>query len=46
MLPDERIVEIATAEEVEPAVWALVEAANAAGGVDNISVAIVDAHDA
>jgi protein phosphatase len=46
MVSDDRIVEIATGEEVEPAVWALVEAANAAGGVDNISVAIVDAHDA
>lgn len=46
MLSDERIVEVATGEEVEPAVWALVEAANTAGGVDNISVAIVDAHDA
>lgn len=46
MLSDERIVEIATGEEVEPAVWALIEAANTAGGVDNISVAIVDAHDA
>lgn len=46
MLSDEQIAEIATGEGVEPTVWALIEAANTAGGVDNISVAIVDAHDA
>lgn len=45
MLSDERIAEISIGEDVEPTVWALVEAANTAGGVDNISVAIVDAHD-
>ena len=45
MLSDEQIAEIATGDDVEPTVWALVEAANTAGGVDNISVAIVDAHD-
>ncbi len=45
MLSDEQIGEIATGEEVEPTVWALVEAANSAGGVDNITVAIVDAVD-
>jgi len=45
MLSDEQITEIATGDDVEPTVWALVEAANTAGGVDNISVAIVDAHD-
>ena len=46
MLTDDQIREIVAAgEEVEPTVWALVEAANTAGGVDNISVAVVDAHD-
>ena len=45
MLSDEQIGEIATGEDVEPTVWALVEAANSAGGVDNITVAIVDAAD-
>ncbi len=46
MLTDEQIAEIAVGDDVEPTVWALVEAANSAGGVDNVSVAIVDAHDA
>ena len=45
MLSDEQIGEISSGEDVEPTVWALVEAANTAGGVDNISVAIVDSHD-
>lgn len=45
MLSDEQIADIAVGESVEPTVWALVEAANTAGGVDNISVAIVDAVD-
>ncbi len=46
MLTDDQIREIVAAgNEVEPTVWALVEAANTAGGVDNISVAVVDAHD-
>jgi protein phosphatase len=45
MLSDDQIGEIATGNEVEPTVWALVEAANSAGGVDNISVAVVDARD-
>jgi PPM family protein phosphatase len=45
MLSDEQIDEIVAGQDVEPAVWALVEAANTAGGVDNISVAIVDAHE-
>lgn len=43
MLSDDQIAEIIAGQDVEPAVWALVEAANTAGGVDNISVAIVDA---
>ena len=46
MLSDEQIGEIAIGDEVEPTVWALVEAANTAGGIDNISVAVIDAHDA
>ncbi|GMQ84599.1 MAG: hypothetical protein BMS9Abin07_0163 [Acidimicrobiia bacterium] len=46
MLTDEQIGEIVAAgNEVEPTVWALIEAANTAGGVDNISVAVIDAHD-
>jgi protein phosphatase len=46
MLTDDQIREIVAAgNDVEPTVWALVEAANTAGGVDNISVAVVDAHD-
>lgn len=46
MLTDDQIREIVAAgDEVEPTVWALVEAANTAGGVDNISVAVVDAND-
>jgi serine/threonine protein phosphatase PrpC len=46
MLTDDQIREIVAAgDEVEPTVWALIEAANTAGGVDNISVAVVDAHD-
>ncbi len=34
---------LAAEEEPEAAAWALVEAANSAGGVDNITVAVVDA---
>ena len=45
MLSDEQNGEIASGDDVEPTVWALVEAANTAGGIDNISVAIVDSHD-
>jgi len=46
MLSDSQIEKIATGGDIEPTVWALIEAANTAGGVDNISVAIVDGHDA
>jgi len=43
MLEDEPVQEIlATAETPSDAVWALVEAANAAGGYDNTTVAVVD----
>jgi protein phosphatase len=44
MLGEDRIAEILGAEsDLEATVWTLIEAANAAGGVDNITVAIVDA---
>lgn len=43
MLDDERVREIlADAETPSDAVWALIEAANAAGGYDNTTVAVVD----
>ena len=45
MLNDEEIGRILLAEHSGPgAAWALVEAANAAGGIDNTTVAIVDVH--
>ena len=44
MLSDREIKEILGAgSDLEATVWILIEAANAAGGVDNITVAIVDA---
>ena len=44
MLGDREIEEILGAgSDLEATVWILIEAANAAGGVDNITVAIVDA---
>lgn len=44
MLPDSEIAAILGAgTDVEATVWSLIEAANAAGGVDNITAAIVDA---
>lgn len=43
MLPDDAIAEVLRSEEaVEAAVWKLIEAANSAGGLDNISVAVID----
>jgi serine/threonine protein phosphatase PrpC len=42
MLNDQEITDQLSADTAEEAVWALVEAANAAGGHDNISVVIVD----
>ena len=43
MVDDEKIDRLlAEADAPEAAVWSLIEAANAAGGVDNISVAVVD----
>lgn len=45
MLDDDRIATILNAEGSVPgAAWALVEAANGAGGIDNTTVAIVDVH--
>jgi serine/threonine protein phosphatase PrpC len=44
MLSDDDIEAILAAEsDLEATVWSLIEAANAAGGIDNITVAIVDA---
>lgn len=44
MLSDREIAEIlGSGSDLEATVWILIEAANAAGGVDNITVAIVDA---
>ena len=45
MIDDEQIRTILRAEDSVPgAAWALVEAANAAGGIDNTTVAVVDVH--
>jgi len=45
MLDDDSIARILGGEASVPgAAWALVEAANAAGGIDNTTVAVVDAH--
>ncbi len=44
MIDDDAIAAVLEAEpDAEAAAWALVEAANLAGGVDNITVAVVDA---
>ncbi len=44
MIDDDAIAELlADSDTPESAAWALIEAANDAGGVDNISVAVVDA---
>ena len=44
MLGDREIAEIlGSGSDLEATVWILIEAANAAGGIDNITVAIVDA---
>jgi protein phosphatase len=45
MIDDDAITRILSSEDSVPgAAWALVEAANAAGGVDNTTVAVVDVH--
>ncbi len=41
MVPDDEIAEILSDGTPEEAVWALIEKANAAGGVDNITVIVV-----
>ena len=44
MVNDDDILRIVTAgDDPEATVWSLIEAANSAGGVDNITVAMVDA---
>ncbi len=45
MVPDSRIAATLTGPTPEEVVWNLVEMANAAGGVDNISVIVIDALD-
>jgi protein phosphatase len=43
MLSDDSIADVLNSEAtVEAAVWSLIEAANSAGGLDNISVAVID----
>ena len=42
MIDDVRISDLLSTGSVEEAVWALVEAANGAGGHDNVTVAAVD----
>ena len=42
MLTDSQIAEQLSAESPEEAAWGLVEAANAAGGNDNISAVVID----
>ncbi|MCY3538763.1 MAG: serine/threonine-protein phosphatase [Acidimicrobiia bacterium] len=43
MITDEHIAEILGSEVLSDAVWGLIEAANEAGGLDNISVVLVEA---
>ncbi|MEZ5175120.1 MAG: Stp1/IreP family PP2C-type Ser/Thr phosphatase [Acidimicrobiia bacterium] len=44
MVPDAEIHDILASDEgVEPTVWTLIERANAAGGVDNTTVVVIDA---
>ncbi len=45
MLADKEIADQLAAESVEEAAWGLIEAANAAGGHDNITVVVVDVED-
>ncbi len=42
MVDDEEILRIASTGKAEATVWALIEAANQAGGHDNITVAVID----
>lgn len=43
MVPDEQIRDALTGNTAEEATWQLIDMANAAGGVDNITVIVVDA---
>lgn len=46
MVSDARVHELLSADQgVEPTAWSLIEHANAAGGVDNITVVVVDVTD-
>ena len=45
MVSDTRIAEILDEKGVEEAAWGLIDLANAAGGMDNISVIVIDALD-
>ncbi len=45
MVPDSRIAEVLAERGVEEAAWRLIDLANAAGGIDNISVIVIDAQD-
>lgn len=42
MVPDDQIAKLVSNGTPDDAVWALIDAANAAGGVDNISVVLVE----
>lgn len=45
MVPDSRIAEVLAERGVEEAAWRLIDMANAAGGIDNISVIVIDVQD-
>ncbi len=45
MVSDQSLKELLNTGDPDEAVWELIEAANSAGGVDNISVIVVDVHD-
>ncbi len=45
MVPDSRITEVLAERGVEEAAWRLIDLANAAGGIDNISVIVIDVQD-
>ena len=45
MVPDSRITEVLAERGVEEAAWRLIDLANAAGGIDNISVIVLDVQD-
>lgn len=45
MVPDDKIAEVLAERGVEEAAWRLIDLANSAGGIDNISVIVIDAQD-